>query len=153
LIVFGYAANLDVKHIPTAVRDLDQSVESREVIGRFGSSNYFEIVSFPETPGEVKDLIDRGKAAVSIEIPLRFLEDVEKRKYGRLQVILDGTDSNTTMIALAIQARSFRSIRPRFCWKGSTGQGGSGSRRPGWRWSTAPGSTPIWRAGFFISRR
>ncbi len=35
LIVFGYAANLDVKHIRTAVRDLDQSVDSRDLIGRF----------------------------------------------------------------------------------------------------------------------
>ena len=50
LIVFGYAANLDVKHIPTAVRDLDQSVESRDLIGRFGSSKYFDIVVFPEYP-------------------------------------------------------------------------------------------------------
>ena len=50
LIVFGYAANLDVKHIRTAIRDLDQSVESRDLIGRFGSSTYFDIVSFPQTP-------------------------------------------------------------------------------------------------------
>jgi ABC-2 type transport system permease protein len=100
LIVFGYAANLDVKHIPTAVRDLDQSVESREIIGRFGSSNYFEIVSFPETPSEVKNLIDRGKVAVSIEIPSDFSRTLKKGNTAPLQVILDGTDSNTTMIAL-----------------------------------------------------
>ena len=54
LIVFGYAANLDVKHIRTAVRDLDQSVESRELIGRFGSSKYFDIVSYPQTPKEIE---------------------------------------------------------------------------------------------------
>jgi ABC-2 type transport system permease protein len=100
LIVFGYAANLDVKHIPTAVRDLDQSVESREVIGRFGSSNYFEIVSFPETPRDVKNLIDRGKVAVSIEIPSDFSRTLKKGNTAALQIILDGTDSNTTMIAL-----------------------------------------------------
>ena len=50
LIVFGYAANLDVKHIRTAIRDLDQSVESRDLIGRFGSSKYFDIVSYPQYP-------------------------------------------------------------------------------------------------------
>ena len=100
LIVFGYAANLDVKHIPTAVRDLDQSVESREIIGRFGSSNYFEIVSFPETPSEVKNLIDRGKVAVSIEVPSDFSRTLKKGNTATLQIILDGTDSNTTMIAL-----------------------------------------------------
>src|SRR4030043_931570 len=48
LIVFGYAANLDVKHISTAFRDLDQTVDSRDLIARFGSSTYFDIVSFPQ---------------------------------------------------------------------------------------------------------
>src|SRR4030042_6173303 len=72
LIVFGYAANLDVKHIRTAVRDLDRSVESRDLIGRFGSSKYFDIIFFPSTPKEVKDLINQGEVAVSIEIPTDF---------------------------------------------------------------------------------
>ena len=100
LIVFGYAANLDVKHIRTAVRDLDQSVESRDIIGRFGSSKYFEIISFPQTPKDVKELIDRGKVAVSIEIPADFSRTLKKGDTATLQIILDGTDSNTTLIAL-----------------------------------------------------
>jgi ABC-2 type transport system permease protein len=100
LIVFGYAANLDVKHIRTAVRDLDQSVESRDIIGRFGSSKYFEIVSYPQTPKDVKELIDRGKVAVSIEIPADFSRMLKKGDTATLQIILDGTDSNTTLIAL-----------------------------------------------------
>src|SRR5512136_385387 len=65
LIIFGYAANLDVRHIRTAVRDLEQSVQSRELIGRFGSSRYFDIVSFPQTPREVKSLIDRGQVTLA----------------------------------------------------------------------------------------
>jgi ABC-2 type transport system permease protein len=100
LIVFGYAANLDVKHIRTAIRDLDQSVESRDIIGRFGSSKYFEIVSYPQTPKDVKELIDRGKVAVSIEIPADFSRMLKKGDTATLQIILDGTDSNTTLIAL-----------------------------------------------------
>src|SRR5512137_2429244 len=72
LIVFGYAANLDVKHIRTAVRDLDQSVESRNLIGRFGSSGYFDIVAYPATPEGVKDLINRREVALSMEIPNDF---------------------------------------------------------------------------------
>jgi ABC-2 type transport system permease protein len=61
LIVFGYAANLDVKHIRTAVRDLEQSVESRDLIGRLGSSKYFDIVAFPKTPRDVETLIKKGE--------------------------------------------------------------------------------------------
>ena len=100
LIVFGYAANLDVKHIRTAVRDLDQSVESRDLIGRFGSSKYFDIVSFPSTPREVKDLINRGDVAVSIEIPTDFSRKLKKGDTATVQIVLDGTESNTALIAL-----------------------------------------------------
>ena len=100
LFVFGYAANLDVKHIRTAIRDLDQSVESRDLIGRFGSSKYFDIVSFPNTPKEVKDLINQGAATVSIEIPTDFSRKLKKGDTATVQIILDGSESNTALIAL-----------------------------------------------------
>jgi ABC-2 type transport system permease protein len=100
LIVFGYAANLDVKHIRTAIRDLDQSVESRDLIGRFGSSKYFDIVLYPNTPGEVKALIDRGEVTVSIEIPTDFSRKLKKGDTATLQIVVDGTESNTALIAL-----------------------------------------------------
>ena len=100
LIIFGYAANLDVKHIRTAIRDLDQSVESRDLIGRFGSSKYFDIVSFPNTPREVKDLINQGDVTVSIEIPTDFSRKLKKGDTATVQIILDGSESNTALIAL-----------------------------------------------------
>jgi ABC-2 type transport system permease protein len=100
LIVFGYAANMDVKHIRTAIRDLDQSVESRDLIGRFGSSKYFDIVSFPNTPKEVKDLINQGNVTVSIEIPTDFSRKLKKGDTATVQIVLDGTESNTALIAL-----------------------------------------------------
>jgi ABC-2 type transport system permease protein len=100
LIVLGYAANLDVKHIRTAIRDLDQSVGSRDLIGRLGSSKYFDVVSFPNTPKEVKDLIDQGEVAVTIEIPTDFSRKLKKGDTATVQIVLDGSDSNTAMIAL-----------------------------------------------------
>jgi ABC-2 type transport system permease protein len=100
LIIFGYAANLDVKHIRTAIRDLNQSVESRDLIGRFGSSKYFDIVSFPNTPKDVKDLIDQGEVAVSIEIPTDFSRKLKKGDTATVQIVLDGSESNTALIAL-----------------------------------------------------
>jgi ABC-2 type transport system permease protein len=100
LIVFGYAANLDVKHINTAVRDLDQSVESRELIARFGSSKYFDILSYPQTPKEIEALIQKGEVVLSIEIPSDFSRKLKKGSTASVQVILDGTESNTAMIAL-----------------------------------------------------
>ncbi len=100
LIIFGYAANLDVRHIPAAVRDLDQTVDSRELLSRFGSSKYFDIVAFPRTPGEVEDLIRKGDVNLSIEIPSGFSRKVKKGDTAPIQILLDGTESNTGMIAL-----------------------------------------------------
>ena len=100
LIVFGYAANLDVKHVRTAVRDLDQSVDSRDLIARFGSSDYFDIVSFPQRPEEVKDLIDREQVLLSIEIPSDFSKKLKKGDTATVQIVVDGTDSNAALIAL-----------------------------------------------------
>jgi ABC-2 type transport system permease protein len=100
LIIFGYAANLDVKHIRTAIRDLDQSVASRDLVGRFGSSRYFDIVSFPNTPKEVKDLINQGDVTLSIEIPADFSKKLKKGDTATVQIVLDGTESNTALIGL-----------------------------------------------------
>ena len=105
LIVFGYAANLDVKHINTAVRDLDQSVESRELITRFGSSKYFDIISYPQTPKEIEALIKKGDVILSIEIPSDFSKKLKKGNTAIVQIILDGTESNTAMIALGYVGR------------------------------------------------
>ena len=100
LIVFGYAANLDVKDIHTAVRDLDQSVESRDLISRFSSSRYFDIVSFPQTREEIEGLIKKGDIALSLEIPSGFSRRLKKGDTASVQILIDGSESNTAMIAL-----------------------------------------------------
>jgi ABC-2 type transport system permease protein len=105
LIIFGYAANLDVKHIRTAVRDLDQSVDSRDLIARFGSSKYFNVVYFPQTRKDIEGLIEKGDITLSIEIPSDFSRKLKKGDTATVQMILDGTDSNTAMIAMGYASR------------------------------------------------
>jgi ABC-2 type transport system permease protein len=100
LIVFGYAANLDVKNIPLAVRDLDQTVDSRDLISRFGSSKYFEVAFYPQTPKDAEDLVKKGEVILSVEIPSGFSRKLKKGDTATVQVLLDGTESNTGMIAL-----------------------------------------------------
>ena len=107
LIVFGYAANLDVRHIHTGVRDLDQSVDSRDLIGRFKSSKYFDIVSYPQTPKEMEDHIKKGDIVLGIEIPSDFSRKVKKGDTVAVQIIVDGTESNTALIALGYVNRIF----------------------------------------------
>jgi len=105
LIVFGYAANLDVKNIPTAIRDLDRSVDSRNLTDRFGRSKYFKIVSHPQTPEEIEHLINKGEAVLTIDIPGGFSRKIKKGDTAGVQIIVDGTESNTAMIALGYVSR------------------------------------------------
>ncbi|OGP78628.1 MAG: ABC transporter permease [Deltaproteobacteria bacterium RBG_16_49_23] len=105
LIVFGYAANLDVKNITTAIRDLDQSVDSRDLTGRFRSSKYFKMISYPQTPKEIEALIKKGEITLSLEIPSGFSQKLKKGDTATIQIIVDGTESNTAMIALGYVSR------------------------------------------------
>jgi ABC-2 type transport system permease protein len=100
MIIFGYAATFDVHHVATAVLDLDHSQESRELISRFASSGYFRIEAMLEDRAQIADLIDRSRVALAIQILPGFAADLRKRKSASVQVILDGTNSNTALIAL-----------------------------------------------------
>jgi len=100
LIIFGYAANLDVKHIRTAVRDLDQSVDSRDVISRFRQSKYFDILFYPQRQQDTERLILNGDVVLSLEIPPNFSRKLKKGDTATVQILVDGTESNAAMIAL-----------------------------------------------------
>ncbi len=100
LLLFGYAVTTDINNISTAFYDLDRSFESREIARRLESSGYFDIRYRPESPSEFKDLIDRGKALCAIQINRGFSENFKQGIPTELQIIVDGTDSNTAMVAM-----------------------------------------------------
>jgi ABC-2 type transport system permease protein len=100
VIVFGYAATFDVHNVATAVLDRDHSQESRELISRFVASGYFQITDVLNDRAQLSDLIDRGRVTLAIQILPGFAQDLRTRKDASVQVILDGTNSNTALIAL-----------------------------------------------------
>ncbi|KHE91768.1 MAG: ABC transporter permease [Candidatus Scalindua rubra] len=105
VLIFGYAVTTDVKHIATAVYDLDNSVVSRELVGRFVNSGYFNIVEYIGSEGRDQYLIDRGKVRAVLRMNKGFGEDLRAGRTAQLQVIVDGTDSNTAGIVLDYSAR------------------------------------------------
>lgn len=100
MLVFGYAATFEVYHVSTSVLDLDHSQESRELIARFSASNRFNLVTVARTQREVNHTIDASDAAVALVIHAGFAELLRKGQAAPLQVIVDGTNSNTALIAL-----------------------------------------------------
>jgi ABC-2 type transport system permease protein len=99
MLVFGYAATYDIRHVPTAVLDLDHSQESRELISRFADTAYFDIKQYLENRQQIVELLDRGKSTVVLHISPGFAQQLRGGQTAPLQLIVDGTNSNTALIA------------------------------------------------------
>jgi ABC-2 type transport system permease protein len=100
MIIFGYAATFEVFNVSTAVLDLDHTQESRELISRFSFSGRFNTVKIARTPNDIRAAIDRSEASVAIVIQAGFAENLRKGQSAPAQIIVDGTNSNTALIAL-----------------------------------------------------
>jgi len=100
LFMFGYVATMDVNSVSTAWLDYDKSTESRELARRLEASGYFTIVARPASSKEIAPLVDGGTVLLAIEVDRDFSKDIKKGRPAQLQVIVDGTDSNTALIAM-----------------------------------------------------
>jgi ABC-2 type transport system permease protein len=100
MILFGYAATLEVRHVPTAVLDMDHSRESRELVARFSSSPYFDVRDYVSDRQQLAREIDRGDALLGIEIHAGFARKLLAGRTAPVQAIVDGTDSNTALVAV-----------------------------------------------------
>ena len=110
MMIFGYAANYEIRHVPTVVLDLDHSQESRELVSRFTSSPYFDVQRQLTDSRQLGDSIERGDATAGLEIDAGFAQQLRKGQTAPLQVIVDATNSNTALIAsgyIAQIAREF----------------------------------------------
>jgi ABC-2 type transport system permease protein len=105
LIVFGYAANTDIRNIRLAVYDQDRSPESRELIERLSASGYFRIAYAAKSPGEVRRHIDAGRVSAAVEINYGFSRQLRRQLGTTIQVIIDGTDSNTASVVMSYVQR------------------------------------------------
>ena len=100
MLLFGYAVSLDVKKVPMAVLDRDKSQESLSFIHRFSASPYFHLRFFALDEKEVKRLIDRSEVKMGLVLPWDFSKKIKAGRKATVQVLLDGSDSNTANIIL-----------------------------------------------------
>lgn len=100
MLIFGYAATLEIRHVPTAIVDYDNSQVSRDLISRFEASRYFDIRHRLTDRKQIPDVIDRGDATIAIQINSGFAQNVRKGQTAHIQVIVDSSNSNTALIGL-----------------------------------------------------
>ena len=99
-MVFGYAVTTDVKHVNTAVYDQAQTPESRDLIDRFIHSGYFSVKKVIRSDQEMDEVIDRGEVAAILRVPSDFSGKLATGTTAAIQIVVDGTDSNTAGVVL-----------------------------------------------------
>ncbi len=100
LIIFGWALSLDVDHIPTMVFDQDQTPQSRDLVREFSGSRYFNVIDEVHSYRPIELSIDKRKTLVGVVIPHDFARDIGQGHEAQVQLLIDGSDSNTAAIAL-----------------------------------------------------
>ena len=100
LTMLGYAATTDVKNVPLVVADGDRSSASRELVARFQGSPNFTVVATVTTVAEIDPYLERGTASLALGIPAGYGASIAAGRPVIVQVVADGSDSNSTTVAL-----------------------------------------------------
>lgn len=100
LMLFGFALSLDVKNIKIAVRNNDNSQETREFIHMLESSGYFNVVSYITSDKDINKYLDEKLAQCVVVFPKNFSEDLHTEKDVKLQFLVDGVDGNSATVIL-----------------------------------------------------
>lgn len=100
LIIYGYAVNFDISHIRVAVLDQDRSAQSRQLLNRVTSTPYFDLVAWLDSEDEARRLLDLGEVAMVLRLPSDFARKLKQGDTAGVQMLLDGTDSNQTLVVM-----------------------------------------------------
>ncbi len=99
LLLFGNVVANDVKNIKFAVFDQDRSGASRQLVMKIEQSGFFINQSPAISYQDLEEKLNSGRIKIGLVIPKGFHRDILAEDNPALQVLIDGTDSNTASIA------------------------------------------------------
>ncbi len=99
LLLFGYVVSTDIRHLSTVVVDFDKTAQSRELVSDFSNAGYFDVNYYGQNKAQIRQLMDRSDALVALVIPVGYAQDLAAGRSPVVQIILDGTEAQTTSIA------------------------------------------------------
>jgi ABC-2 type transport system permease protein len=99
LLLFGYAINTDVRHIPTVVYDQDHSAASRDISRSLEATQFYDVIGEVRNYDEIERALRSGQAKVALVVPARYGSDVVAGRPSRMQLIVDGSDPQTVASA------------------------------------------------------
>jgi len=100
LLIYGYVVATDIRALPVVVLDQSESIESRRMVDRFISSGYFALEAHVASLSVVTEHLNSGRSIMAIVIPVDYARDIRQGRAAQIQLLLDGTNSNTATIAL-----------------------------------------------------
>jgi ABC-2 type transport system permease protein len=115
LLLFGYAINTDVRHIPTLVDDHDRSAESRDLARRMEATGFYDLVGEVHGYDDIEHALRSGEARAALVVPARFGADVQAGRTAQVQLVVDGSDpqivgsaQNTAASLVGVRAEQIR---------------------------------------------
>ena len=100
LLLFGYALTLDVDNVPLAVWDQSGTERSRELVSRFAGSRYFSLRMHVDDYSGLTRALDEGTVMMGLVVPRDFAQNIDAGRDAAVQLLVDGSDSNTATIAI-----------------------------------------------------
>ncbi len=110
LLLYGYALNFDIRHIPLAVDDRDKTSDSRELVSAFVNSGYFDYVADIESPADIEELMDRNRIRAALVIPPGMSRDLLSGRDVSVQILIDGDNANTATTVLGYSSAIARTV-------------------------------------------
>jgi ABC-2 type transport system permease protein len=100
LLLYGYALSLDVDQVPTLIYDQDRTAASRDLVQQFVASRFFDVRGVVDTYAPIEQGINSNKILMGVVIPRNYSELTSGGHEAPVQILLDGSDSNTAGIVL-----------------------------------------------------
>jgi ABC-2 type transport system permease protein len=92
LLLFGYAINTDVRHIPTLIDDQDHTADSRDLARRLESTGFYDLVGIVHGYDDIERALRSGQARAALVIPPRYAADLAAGVTAHVQLVVDGSD-------------------------------------------------------------
>lgn len=100
LLIYGYVVATDIRALPLVVLDRSPSAESRRLVDRFIASDYFALEERVDSLNQVEEHLNSGRSLMALVIPEDYAADIRRGVTAKVQLLLDGTNSNTATLAL-----------------------------------------------------
>ncbi len=130
LMVFGYAVSTDIRDTATFVVDQDQSQTSRALVTALTASGYFRVSGRSDRPRDAVRALEDGSAIVALDIPVGFADALRGNQRAQVQMLFDGTNSNTATVAMGYAERIVQTFGSRI--SGTPLTGGVDLRERAW---------------------